>query len=97
MKPVHRHSAYSASAAPFVKSGPDLVALLVWHALLGAAVVAACNAGSYNTSAGTCAPCPPGTYCRSTGLTAPLMLNESCAEGCVQLRYFSFTSSFEGL
>jgi DNA-binding beta-propeller fold protein YncE len=71
MKPVHRHSAFSASAIAKSRFGHAFLALLLlWHALLGAAVEAPCNAGSYATLADTCAPCQAGFFCASGSFNA---------------------------
>lgn len=64
--PALPHSQAAYSAAPIFKSrfGRGIAVFLVWHAL-GAAVEAACNAGNYTTSTGTCAPCEAGFFCAS--------------------------------
>jgi hypothetical protein len=60
------HDSLNAASASIMPFRLGLVAaLLVWHALLGAVVEAACNAGNYTTSSGTCLQCDAGYFCAS--------------------------------
>jgi hypothetical protein len=50
-----------------------LVSIIVWHAVLGGfgeVVEAACNAGTYTASFGTCIQCDPGYFCANGSFNA---------------------------
>ncbi len=57
-----KHSRFVAPIVSF-RLGVGIAALVVWYALLGAVVGAACAAGNYTASSGACARCTAGYFC----------------------------------